>query len=167
MTPHLQQRPVWLESSGQSPPPPRSEEGSEQRARWWRSLFWNKGHAHRQCVIQSTFTLRCPARGVSPDVRLLSGAAGFGDGGRSEAPPLPHGARHLGIQLPHEDAAKTAKTVNSTCDLRSGMSEGKVVCDEAHLSPDTVMRCLQSWLNLIQVTISENTPLIKSFPLTL
>lgn len=54
-------------------------------------------------------------------MRLLSGAAGFGDGGRSEAPPLPHGARHLGIQLPHEDAAKTAKTVNSTCDLRSGM----------------------------------------------
>lgn len=49
------------------------------------------------------------------------------------------------------------------------MSGGKVVCDvvEAHLSPDTVMRCLQSWLNLIQVTISENTPLIKSFPLTL
>lgn len=52
-----------------------------------------------------------PLKRISPDVCLLSDAAGLGDG--SEAPPLPHCAHHLGIQPPHEDATVAAKTVNS------------------------------------------------------
>lgn len=104
------------------------------------------------CHTHSLFA----AQGFPPDVRLLSGGARLGDGRRPEAPPLPHGACHLGIQPPHEDATlKTAKTVSSLT-VGSGTFQ-QVSCSvlRAYLSPDTVMRCLQSWLNLMQVTISE------------
>lgn len=155
--PHPDPSPVWLESWVQPLPPPLPpSEAAEQTVRWWRSLSWNNTEYKQTGRPETMFISSCTSVGArSPDV-LLCAAVGFRCGGQFEATPLPHGAGHLRVQPPHEHTATHKNTHNQNTRgkiIRLSQRQKDHLGD--YLSPDTVMRCLQSWLNLIQVTISE------------